>query len=189
MRYVKIVGQLAVVAAALMAFAGSASADTATSPAGTVYTSKLVAFSGGHAVLDNPIAKIECASKVEGTVTGHGAGKPVSGTISSLTFTPCTNEWHVTTVAAGTLSVDNTGATTTVTSNGATVEATRLGVTCRYATSNTPVGTLTSGTTATMNISANIPFHSGSFLCGSCATVWTGGYDVFTPDTLIVDNS
>jgi len=189
MKHVKILGLLAVAAAALMAFAGTASADTATSPAGTTYTGKITATAEGHAVLHNPIAKIECASTVSGPITSHGVGKPVGGTIETLDFTACTNEWHVTSVSGGTLSVNNEGATTTVTSSGATVESTRAGITCRYATNNTKVGTLTSGTTATMTISAAIPFHSGSFLCGSGATTWTGSYIVNTPDTLIIDNN
>jgi len=193
MKYVKILGLLAVAAAALMAFAGAASADTATSPTGTTYTGEIAAEAEGHAVLDNPIAKIECASKVSGTITGHGAGKPVSGPISSLTFTNCTNEWHVTVVANGTLSVDNTGAGINVSSSGATVEATRFGVVCRYKTENTKVGTLTNSATdtalATMHISAAIPFHSGSFLCGEGATTWTGSYKVTKPVPLTIDNN
>jgi len=189
MKHVKILGLLAVAAAALMAFAGTASADTATSPVGTTYTGQITASSEGHLVFDNPIAKIECSSSLTGTVTGHGIGKPVSVTLTSFTFTGCTNEWHITTVSAGTLSVNNEGATTTVTTTGATIESTRAGITCRYKTENTKFGTLTSGTTATLHISAAIPFHSGSFLCGSGATSWTGSYKVTTPDTFIVDNT
>src|SRR6188472_1362040 len=130
MKYVKIIGLLAVATAALMVFAGSASADTFTSPTGTVYTGEIVADAEGHAVLDNPIAKIECASSVKGKVEEHGAGKVVKGNISALSFTGCTNQWHVTVEAAGTLSVNNEGASTSVFSSGATVEATRFGVTC-----------------------------------------------------------
>ena len=195
MKYVKILGLLAVAAAALMAFAGSASADSATSPTGTTYTGEIVAEAEGHAVLDNPIAKIECASKVSGTISGHGAGKAVSGTISSLTFgSPvgtCTDEWHVTVVNAGSLSVNGiTGSYNgDAFSTGATVEATRFGITCRYATNNTTIGTVTGGSPATLDISASIPFHSGSIFCGSGATAWTGNYKVTTPGSLYIDKN
>ena len=191
MKYVKILGLLAVAASALMAFAATASADTATSPTGTTYTSTLSATAEGHAILHNPIEKIECASSVSGPITGHGAGKPVTGTISSLTFTGCTNEWHVTVVSGGTLSANGITGTynADVFSSGATVEATRFGITCRYSTNNTTIGTLTGGKTATLDISANIPFHSGSIFCGSGATAWTGSYIVNTPDELYIDKN
>ena len=187
MKYVKILSLLAVASAALMAFAGSASATTVTSSEGE--TPKIVASAEGHAVLDNPIAKIECASTVEGTVESHGTGVPAAGAISELSFTNCTNSWHVTVVAKGSLSVTGTGGGNgTVSSSGATVEATRFGVVCRYSTgTGTKVGTVTGGTPATMHIEAAIPFHNGSFLCGEGATTWTGSYSVSKPGTLTVD--
>jgi hypothetical protein len=193
MKYVKMIGLMAIAAAAVMAFAGTASATTVTSPSGTLYTGKIVAASGGHVVLDNPIAKIECSSKVEGTVTSHGAGVTAKGTISSLTFgSPvgtCTDSWHVTVVSAGSLEIHGTGGNNgTLTSSGATVEATRFGITCRYATNNTDIGTFTGGTPATLDISASIPFHSGSVFCGTGATAWTGAYDGTSPGSLFIDS-
>ena len=189
MKYVKILGLLAVAAAALMAFAGTASATKVTSPTGTVATPTLKSEAEGHAVLHNPIAKIECGSSVEGKVESHGGnGVPAAGKISSLSFTNCTNDWHVTVVSPGSLSVNWTsGYNGDVFSSGATVEATRFGVSCRYATSNTTIGTATGGSPATLDISASIPFHSGSFLCGSGATVWTGAYKVTSPTSLYLD--
>ena len=190
----KIIGLLSVAAAVLLAFTGTASADSATSPTGTTYTSTMSAVSGGHVVLDNPIAKIECASSVSGSITGHGAGKSVSGPVSSLSFgSPagtCTNEWHVTVVSGGTLSISATsGYNGSASSSGATIEATRFGITCRYATSNTPIGTLTGGSPATLDISASIPFHSGSIFCGTGATAWTGAYDWTSPTSLFFDKT
>jgi hypothetical protein len=189
MKYVKILGLLAVAATAFMAFAGAASADEATSPTGTQYNDGLTAKAEGHAVLDNPIAKIECPSTVQGDITSaNKAGENVSGHISSLTFNNCTDSWHVTVVEAGTLSVNATGSHNGhVFSTGATVEATRFGITCRYATSGTTVGTATGGSPGTMHISANIPFHSGSIFCGSGATAWTGSYEVTAPTSLFID--
>jgi hypothetical protein len=196
MKYARVLGLLAVAAAALMAFAATASADILTSPTGSQYKNgnKIAGAAEGHATLHNPIATIECASNVAGTVTSQEAGKKVIGNIETLTFTSCTKEWHVTAAVNGTLRVENNNNPNRaydgdVYSDGATVEATRFGVTCRYKTSTTTVGTLTAGSTATMHIQADIPFHNGSFLCGSEPTKWTGSYIVNTPDSLFVDNS
>src|SRR6476660_7406358 len=87
MRYVKILGLLALAAAALMAFAVSASATTDTTPTGTVIPSATdihAVNENGHVKLANPIANIECASTVEGNITAQGAGVPAEGGISTL---------------------------------------------------------------------------------------------------------
>src|SRR5690349_18147478 len=86
-----------------------ASATTLESPEGTIYTGSIAAQAEGHVVLDNPIATIECASNISGESEIHGEGVTVSGSISALTFTSCTNNWHVTTVSAGALEVHGTG--------------------------------------------------------------------------------
>lgn len=195
MKLTKVLTSLAVVAAGLMAFAAGASATTITAPAGTAYTGTIKASAEGHAVLDNPIAKIECASTVEGKVEKHGSGINAAGKISSLTFgSPvgtCTNSWHVTVVSPGeiTIQVISPGVGT-VFVHGSTVEATRFGITCRYATSGTHIGTLTGsifGGSPTFHILGEIPFHSGSGLCGSGATTWTGSYVITSPSTLTID--
>lgn len=196
----KILGLLAVAASALMALAASASADIATSPTGTPYTKTFRAEAEGHAVLHNPIAKIECASVVEGTITSDGTGKTVGGTLTTLTFgSPvgtCTNGWHVTVVLKGTLSVHTNSGTYngTVYSTGATVEATiKAGestITCRYVTSNTQIGTITAGAPATLDVNANIPTHTGhSPFCGIGATAWTGSYNISSPSSLFFDTT
>jgi hypothetical protein len=188
MKYAKILGLLAIAAAALMAFAATASATEVTSPAGTVYTGTIVSENeNGHVILHNPISKIECASNVTGTVSTHGAGVTAGGPITALSFTGCTNNWHVTVVSGGSLEIHASGGGNgTLTSSGATVEATRFGVTCRYATNNTDIGTVTAGEHATLDISAAIPFHSGSPLCGSGATAWTGSYKITSPTNLSI---
>lgn len=202
MKYVKMLGLLAVSAAALMAFAGSASATTVTSPAGTAYFGAVHAEAEGHAILHNPIAEIKCESTVTGHVDKNGVTHPgeppvttpASGPITTLSFGPCTNSWHVTTTehggvqTAGTLSfVSNGNGTGDLFSSGATVEATRFGITCRYVTNNTTIGTVTGGTHATLHIEASIPFHSGSSLCGTGATKWTGSYKVTSPTNVTID--
>jgi hypothetical protein len=189
MKYVKILGLLAVAAAALMAFAGVASADqVSTSTGGAAATPTVHATSVGHAILHNPIAKIECNSTVEGKVESHGAGKVVKGKITKLTFEPCTNSWHVTPILNGELELEATSNYNgNVYSVGTTVETTRFGITCLYATTTTTkIGTFTGGLDAKLDIEANIPFHGGSSFCGSTATAWTGTYTVNTPAGLFL---
>jgi len=192
MKYVKILGLLAVAAAALMAFAASASATTLTSPTGTTYTGAIHADNEGtHVTLDNPIANIECHSTVSGNVEQHGPGVTVKGNIT-VTFTSCTEGWHVTVLNSGNLEVHKKAGTTydgTLTSNNAEVSATVSGITCVYGTSATDVGTLTGGTTPTLDIEAKIPVLTGksSIFCGTSATTWTGSYTVTTPGSLYVD--
>jgi len=179
-------GLLMVVAAVLTAFASPASATTGTSTEGTTFT--FSAAAEGHLVMDNPIAKIECASAVTGKIESHGAGVTARGNLSALSFTNCTNSWHVTVVLAGWFEYHSIGSgDATVTTTGMTIEATRVGITCRYGTSSTDIGTLTDGTHATIDLSGALPFHGGSGLCGSGAMTWTGSYKVNSPTNLSFD--
>lgn len=191
MKHFKILGLLAIAAAALSMSAGAASATSLTSPAKTVYTGELKFESEGYVPIDNPIAAINCVSNAAGKVGVHGAGVTAVVPLSSLSFTNCTNSWHVTVVSAGWFEFHATSnGNGTVTWTGATIEATRLGITCRYSTSSTDIGTFTgsgTGEHATLHISAALPFHGGSGLCGSGATTWTGSYKVTTPTDLSVD--
>ena len=176
----KTLGLLALSVTALMAFAASAHATTVTSPTGTAATGEEEQSAGeGHIVMDNPIAAIGCASNFTGRYVSHGEGVTAKGNVTGLTFTNCTNSWHVTVVSGGTLEAHHIGSyNATVTSTGVTVEATRFGITCRYSTNNTDFGTVTGGNPATLDITAAIPFHSGSGLCGSGATTVTGSYQM-----------
>jgi hypothetical protein len=188
--HAKILGLLTATAIASMALAAGAMATTLTTSAGETPT--FHATSEGHAVLHNPIASIQCGSTIQGTVTSHGAGVDVVTPLSSLVFSNCTNSWHVTTVSAGQTTLKWIAADEgTLSSDGVTVESTRFGTACRYATSNTDIGTLTdsskTGGHATIHIAASIPFHGGSALCGTGATKWTGAYTVSTPATMNID--
>ena len=188
MKYLKILGLLAVAAAALMAFGGTASATTVkTSTSGAAATPTIHAVNeNGHVKLENPISKIECSSTVEGTVTSHGPEVTAIGHISVLNFTGCTNEWHVTTIElpeanhpTGTLEVHWTsGHNGILTSSGTRVDATRFGVTCVYETVATKIGTVTGGNPATLDIEASIPINTklSSFLCGTSPSKWEGNY-------------
>ena len=127
------------------------------------------------------------------SVSTHGSGVTVSGPISALSFTGCTGTWTVSVTNGGSLEAHATGGgNATLTSSAATVVAVNdsLGITCRYKTENTDIGTLTGAASstshATLDISASIPFHSGSIFCGSGASAWTGSYTVTTPKGAIV---
>ncbi|HMI81370.1 MAG TPA: hypothetical protein VK480_06235 [Solirubrobacterales bacterium] len=197
MKYVKLLGLLAIAAATLMAFAGTASATTATSPKGTVYTGTYKGEAEGQTTLHGPVT-ITCGqSTVEGSVEQHGSGVTTVGKVSSLTFTECNN--HITVLKTGTLeahaTVSGDNADGTLTSTGAeiSIQLTSLGITCIYGTNNTDIGTgtLTSSTTtggnATVDVaSAAIPRTGGSIFCGSSG-IWTGSYKVVNPSTLYID--
>jgi hypothetical protein len=197
MKYVKMFG-LAALAAALMAFvaAGTASATELDNATGMVTTgSSITAAAEGTTTLHPPIGDISCtASTVAGTTSNTGSStETVKGNLSSLTFTGCNAT--VTVLKAGSLEIhtqetakNNNG---TLTSSGAEVTVVFAGFHCIFTTSNTDIGTLTgsanTGSTATLDISANIPRTGGTsgVFCGSTAA-WTGSYKVSNPDTLNV---
>lgn len=184
--------RMGLLTAAVVAFAASAavaSATTITSPVGTLYTGEINAASEGHVILDNPIAKIECAWALSGNVKSHGSGATATISLTNFATTNCTNSWHYTTVSPGTWEIHWTSPNNgTVTWTGMTTESTRFGITCRYATSSTDYGLLTGKAPATIDINAAIPFHSGSGLCGEGATTLTGSLTVNTPASLLVDS-
>jgi hypothetical protein len=189
MKYVKMLGLLAVAAAALMAFAGTASATILTSPSGTTYTGEIKA-EAGTTELHGPFTTVSCKkSTVAGSVESHGASTTAGGKISSLTFTEC--NFPVTVLKAGSLEIHTSGESAngngTLTSSGAEITIATSIANCIFTTSSTDVGTLTGGTPATLAInSAGIPRTGHSIFCGSKGT-WTGSYTVSTPGTLLVD--
>lgn len=189
MSFSKIAGLLAAAICIAAGLTGSASATSVTAPGGTVYTGAIAAESAGEVVLDNPIAAISCSSTIEVGTSQHGSGVTWKGPATSISQTGCTNGWHVTVISAGSFEIHYISGSfnATVTSNGTTFEATRFGITCRYATTATDIGTITGGLNSTLHLSAGIPFHSGSGLCGSGATTWTGNYEVTTPTSLSFD--
>lgn len=192
MRYVRTLGLSAVVVAALAVWASPVTATTLTAPGlPPSFTGQVYASAEGHAVLDNPIAKIECASGITTWSFSHGSGVTAQTGVTGLSFANCTNDWHVTVVFDGSIEIHSIGnGDGTLTSSGATIEATRFGVSCRYrtATGGTDIGTLTDGSIySTVHVSGAVPFHGGSFLCGAGATNWTGSYKIESPVGLTVD--
>lgn len=205
MKFVKTLGLLAVVGAALMAFAGSASATLITAPTGTAYTGEIHATSEGTAVLKNPIANIECHSTTRGTSLTHGSGQTAKGAITNLLWGKsgnlngtCHGDWHVTTDTPGTLEIHWIApGEGTLTSSGAKVRTTIFGINCIYTTTNTHIGTLTDSHrtasggvdgTATLHVKASIPIDpESSIFCGSGNASWEGSYKIETPHTIYID--
>jgi hypothetical protein len=187
MKYVKMLGLLAVAAAALMAFAGTASADSITSDGGTTPTLEATST---NATLHNGVGTISCSSAVKGNVEGHGAGSNVTGTITSLTFEPCVGgSVHNAGIVGGTLSLNATSTNHgTLSSSGANVTVTMFGVLCGYETNNTTIGTVEGGTHAVLNISATLTRTHGSFFCGGTGN-WTGNYTVNSPTNIHFHNN
>ena len=186
MKYIKMLGLLAVAAAALMAFAGSASATEITSSTGKTPTIKATST---NTALDGAFTTVTCGhSEVGGTVEAHGAPNdaktPATGKITTLDFTLC--NYPVTVVNNGTLSVTGTTPTGngTLTSNGAKVAIHTSVGTCVFTTSNTHIGTVTgsnnTGGHAVLDITGKIPRTEGNFLCGSSGQ-WTGSYTITHP--------
>ncbi|HKF82436.1 MAG TPA: hypothetical protein VKB23_05700 [Solirubrobacterales bacterium] len=199
MKYVKMLGLLALAATALFAFAASASATTLTSPKGTTYTGSIKAASEGHAITHDTSGlgiTLECNVSVESTVVSHGSSVTVKSNVSSLTWTNCTNNWSTTTLKTGSFETHPITGTDndTTTWSGAewTAKQSTTGLHCIYSTANTDIGTLTSSTVtggnATLDIAATITRTGGSsgFFCGT-AVQWTGSFKVSTPSTLYVD--
>lgn len=179
--------------AALLPFAGTASATILTSP---VYAGPIKAESEGTTSIHNSSlgVSVSCGkSTFEGEVETFGASIPVSAALSSLTFSECEAS-HVTIKKPGTIEIHATsGGDGTVTWTGAelTITATAGGISCTYTTSSTDIGTLTGSETpegeATIDINAaTIPRTGDSIFCGSKGE-WTASYKIITPPSLLVD--
>lgn len=189
MNYLKMLGLAAVAAAALLAFAGAATANPLTSPEGTAYTSTLKAEST-NLEMHGQFITVKCSSSgFEGKIESHSSTS-AEGNLSSFTLSGCN---YVTTVQnPGTLKIHG-GETNkgTVTWSGAQFTMHTSVGTCVFTTSGTDIGTITDSSAtkghAVLDINAaKIPRTGGNFLCGSTGT-WTGSYTFTTPSTLYVD--
>ena len=189
MKYVKMLGLVALAASAMMALgASSASADvictnleTPCKAANRVTILKPVAV--GTTKLTTSFKTIECnKSQIEGTVTKDGEGNPIEASISTLDFEECNCEIKV--LKNGTLKATNIAGTSnaTVFSSGAEVTAncsTIFGaVHCIYATNNTHLGVVKGGENSTLNVEeAEIPRLPTSAICAEKAK-WDAAYKI-----------
>jgi hypothetical protein len=192
MKHLKMLGLFAMAAAALMAFAGSASAQTLTAPTGTEYTGALSASLEGSALLKAGFAEITCTSgTVSGSVTTNSSTE-ASGSITAVSFSNCKEGQTVDTLNNnGTLTILKS--TKAVTGTGVEVTTAVAGVSCVYGlgATATSLGNATNTSVSgvdkvTLDVSAKLPKISGGFLCASPAS-WTANYVVTNPTSSFLD--
>jgi len=206
MKYVKMLGLAAIVAAAMMAIVGAGTASatvlckTNTTPCGSIYP----AGTELHAVLESgtkatlkPETEIATTTCEESTVLAdiEKAGskeETVKGPITTLTFGKCNNTVKV--LKPGTLELHWIPGTMngTLTASGFEVEVVASLVKCVYAGSITSGltltgGVITPGNKATLDVvNAKVPLKSGfEGLCGKNG-IWNGVYEVTSPAPLWV---
>jgi hypothetical protein len=187
MKHLKMLGLAFVATAALMAFAGPASATTVTSPASTEYTGDFTLTATSSLLMQAGFANVTCTqSTVKGRIESNG-GATAGGKISTLSFSGC-GETTFDVLVNGSLSIEATGeGKGIVRGSGSQWTTAFLGISCVYGTTtNTPLGALTGGTPAKLAINASLPKISGSFLCANPASM-TGSYTVTSPGTLLID--
>lgn len=186
MKYVKMHGLLAVVAAALMAFAGTASASTLTSPAGTkMAVGATLELTSTNTKLDGAFITVSCKHalfKVE--ITQNGTTNTITNAGGKLTTLHLTNcDSNVTSIIKlGSVEFNKAGE---VFSTGTELSVHTSVGECVFSTSNTKTGTLTGGPGATLDTTGKVPRTGGSFFCGSSGQ-WTGTYEVISPSYLAV---
>jgi len=195
MNNLKAVGLTAIVAAALLAFAGSASATTITSPTGTTYTGTIKLEIEGGLKLHGAFTTIDCTNaSIEEKIEKHGAGVTAGGNISSVIVSGC--NFAVTVLKKGSMEIhaqtvgSEVNGTVTLSGSEITV-ATSIG-SCIFTTSGTSIGTLTgsqaTGSSSTLDIGSSvIPRTAGNFLCGSSGTL-TGSFKTTTPSASWIDS-
>ncbi|HET8813521.1 MAG TPA: hypothetical protein VFM51_01025 [Solirubrobacterales bacterium] len=207
MRNMKILGLCLVAALAAMAMigAGSASAtklcesNTAPCPAGETYgkgtSIKAQLVAGTSSTMSSGFVTIQCtSSSMSGKTTsaGGGAGVPVTGEITSVTWKNCTSGLGACTASAlftpWSAEVTGTGGSGTMSVSNAGGKFTCGGVTCEYKASKASVS-VTGGSPAIIKASG-VSFSKvgGGFLCSSTAT-WTSEYEATSPNPLFIVSS
>lgn len=190
MKHIKMLGLLAVAAAALMAFAGTAAASTLTGPsAGTVMkVGSTVEATAETTELHGAFPSVKCLhSIIKGEINQNATVATTTnagGKVTTLHFSKC--NYEVTTPAVGklgTLEIDKSG---NVYSTGTEISAHTTVGPCIFTTNNTKLGTLTGGTGAVLDInSVGIPRTGGNLFCGADGFL-TGSYKVTNPGFLAV---
>jgi hypothetical protein len=188
MKYIKMLGLLAVAASALAVFAGTASASTLTAPQKTAMAiGSTIEGTSTNIELHGPFATVKCNDSVfKFTVEENQTKKGVDagGKLSTLHFGSC--NYSVTTPAETKLGTFRINSASEVFSSGTEITVhTSIGE-CVYTTNNTKLFTLTEGFNPVLHHgSAGIPRSGGSFFCGSTGT-WTGTYWITNPSYLEV---
>ena len=186
MKHLKMLGLFAMAAAALMAFAGSASAATFTAPAGTTYTGKVSMSLEGSDFLNAGLFTDTCTSGTIGGELTTNNEIHITGPATIVIKEHCT----VTTItlsSKGTLTINK--GTKTVSGTGVEVTTGAFGFTCIYGMgAGTTLGTAkNTASGVTLAISAKLPLQAGS--SGGCSSpaTWTANYIVTSPASSVVD--
>lgn len=187
MKYVKMFGLLAVAAAALMAFAGTASAVVTEAPGDPLDVGDTIHAHSENTRLTGALEVACGVSTVHGQVDSVSGGT-ATGAIDSLIFDECAKD-TVTVIDAGDLTIHTNG---TLTSDGAhvTIQVHRtffgfpITTHCEYVTDETHIGTITEGTTPQLHVLAEIPKNVTDSSCGEGAATWEGTYHITSPHFL-----
>ena len=199
MKYLKMLGLAAVTVAALMAFVGAGTASATVicktepiagvCPEGWDYAAgtkgKASLKPGTTAVLRTTAGSVEdtCAeSTVEGTSENTGsATTTVKSTLTTLTFSNCTNTTDTLEPGLGELhwiSGTNNG---TLTTFGTRVTMNLAGISCTYGTgTGTDMGTTVGGNPGSLAVNAVINKVAGGFICPS-DTIFQSEYVATNP--------
>jgi hypothetical protein len=194
MKYMKMLGLLAMAAAALMAFAGTASATELYSGATTQKAGTVLDFSlksGTSTILKEtspPNGEGEtidtCTnSTIQGKITNAGSSTTtMTGENTSITWGGCT--FPTTTTKLGKFQLHWTsGVNGTVASDqeiAVTINTIFFGSCIYAATAGTSLGTLTGGNPATFHANATVERFGESIICPKTA-IWTGTYVTTSP--------
>ncbi|HEX5928173.1 MAG TPA: hypothetical protein VFY48_02160 [Solirubrobacterales bacterium] len=195
MKHLKTLGLAAVAVAALMATAGAGSAsatvfckENATPcPAEkrwAVNTEFKSSLEAGQAVIKAGLAEIKCGkSNVNGSISNAGAeGAPVILKLEQFSFEEC--GCPVTTLKPGSMSAAWTNGTMNA---GLTIANTQVTFNCmgHCIYGEGPLGALTGGAMATMDVDATLNKVAGGAFCPATATL-EADYTVTAPEPLYV---
>jgi hypothetical protein len=193
-RHLKIFLLVAAFAALGVFGVGTASATILCTDAGcgTVYKAgtaiELTLGSGTSARLTSGGSTIAtCTGSMAKGTTSSESGTPLTGTISSLTWSGCSQTTH--TVTNGSLSIEWISETLngTVVGSGTQVTVQIFGVSCTYGTGEgTHLGTLTGGEAPLLKIATTVTKTAGGFLCPGTAG-WDAEYVATEPHAVFVD--
>lgn len=213
MKQLKILGLMAVAAAALMATVGAGTASATptalckapTTPAGLPICEGFHLYPAGtnvHAVLEpgtklniaTPAGVVECRQATLDVLTEQQTEKPLGAIVNALTFGECEDEGEpvdVTTVKNGTLDIEiidlpvwTHNGTLTLTGTEIRVLWTFTGAECFYDPGHT--GVLTGGPMATIDWSGILTWTKGNLLCPPGNANWNGAFTVTSPEPLWV---
>ena len=203
MKYLKILGPVALAVAGLMALAPSVSATNLTSPVGTNYTGVVKAESIFNIRIHNTLLEDECLSKFEWQPESHGSAVTLQGAVTSFSVFECVEKESKSTISLlkrGSFEVHTFGAekpnSGKVTWTGARMTSVTdtaiMNIACVYELEVPFTALLTGsgdllGKTAKVDMEVLWKYVEGNVLLCPKKTTWTAEYTITTPDFLNVD--